>query len=40
MFRDVGAALPAPEEMETMPYGVAIFLGVALAGGGVLLCSV
>jgi prepilin peptidase CpaA len=38
-FREVAAFLPAPQEMQTMPYGVAIFVGVALSAGGMFLWS-
>lgn len=36
-FREVREVLPATEDMQKMPYGVSIFIGVCLAAGGVVL---
>jgi hypothetical protein len=38
-FRELKTAVPRFDEMQTMPYGVAIFAGVACAAGGVFLWS-
>lgn len=37
--REVGAMIPAFEEMQAIPYGVSILLGVLMATAGVSLCS-
>jgi len=36
-LRDVGAMFPKVNEMQTMPYGIAIFSGVTAAAIGVFL---